>query len=483
MAKTKTIPLAPTLEPIDDGYVCHWDHSDIVIELHHILMDPSERRIEARVVARIGDLVVNDTTINLLNQYARNDYHADCAKSERDGNVNWTSYIIALLEPLTIELRRRAEQGAVPGVGLENPWGRAKDVAAWLDEPEPEFEGIAKDFLAPGCLTFIAAPRGVGKTQIVHALCVALTTYGVFRGERLSSMRVLLLDRDNPERVTKQRLRAWGAMKSRQFRALMREQVPDLKDRHAWSVFPVTEYDVLMIDSFNSFIEGVTEKEGKQLTEALAVIKDVAGQGPAVLALHNCVKDGTTFKGRQDIVDRADIFYEVRDATGFVPNNPETWWEELPDAGEHAWANRATRHKGRTTLRLAFIASKFRLGPMPDPFCLELDLPGGRVWKLADVTAQMLREGEMAKARAQTARQAALDEAAHALAAVVMRIADERFMTKEEAEHFLRESCKLTRKDARALIEAKNGDLWDLAQLSARPGKPWVLTPRGESRS
>src|SRR5262245_24764923 len=186
----------------------------------------------------------------------------------------------------------------------------------------------------------------------MHALSVALATGGVFRGEQVQPARVLLLDRDNPGSVVRKRLRAWGAEKAPNLHILTRQEAPDLKDKAAWALFPLNAYDVVIIDSVGSSTEGVTENEGKQITEVLATVVDLARQGPAMLLLMNCTKDGMTLKGRGDWADRADIIYEVRDATDFTPSGKKPWWQELPEAGEAAWADRAARRSGRTELRL-----------------------------------------------------------------------------------------------------------------------------------
>jgi hypothetical protein len=273
-------------------------------------------------------------------------------------------------------------------------------------------------------------------------------------------------------------LRAWGAKHSVAFEALSREKAPPLTDARAWALFPVEKYDVIVIDSLNAFLEGVTEKEGKQLTEALAILVDIARRGTAILVLHNCVKDGTSFKGRQDLVDRVDILYEVRDATGYVPQDLEAWWERLPESSEAAWADRAKRRQGSTAFRLAFVPSKFRIGVQPDPFCLEVSLPGGGEWTLTDVTSAMLRDGAHAE---ETARQAALakrERAAEALLEHARKHATDDYLTKGEAENFLCEMQDLTRKEARALLDEEKGGRWDFIQRTSAPGKPWLLIPR-----
>ena len=199
-----------------------------------------------------------------------------------------------------------------------NPWTLAKSAPDLLAEEEKEFAGLAKDILAPGAVTLIAAPRGLGKTQTSHALAVALATGGRFRDEQVKAVRVLLLDRDNPDSLVKKRLRSWGASQAHDLHVLTRQNAPDLKNKEAWTAFPVEDYDVLIIDSIGSSTEGVTEKEGKQTTEILATILDLARKGLAILLLTNCTKDALSVKGRGEWSDRADIIYECRDATNFT---------------------------------------------------------------------------------------------------------------------------------------------------------------------
>jgi hypothetical protein len=411
--------------------------------------------------------------INLLDLYKRVDFAKIAATL--DGDVPWHP----LLETLVADLIGRVNAPAAEGP--DNPWACAKDVTTWLEEPEPAFEGIAKDLVAPGCITVVSSPRGLGKTHVAIALCVALTTSGVFRGEKVRPARVLLLDRDNPQSVVKTRLRAWGAKRSVGFKVLAREQVPPLTDARAWDMVPVEDYDVIVIDSLNAFLEGVTEKEGRQLTEALAILVDIARRGAAIIVLHNCVKDGSSFKGRQDLVDRVDILYEVRDATGYLPRDEECWWEHLPEAAEWAWADRVKCRQGRSAFRLAFIPSKFRIGTQPDPFCLEISLPAGDEWTLTDVTASMLREGASAEEAARRAMEEKCERAAKVLLRYARAHSGESFLSKGEAENYLREQGDLNRKEARSLLTQEDRRLWDLLQQGGLPGKPWVLIPRSQS--
>lgn len=355
-----------------------------------------------------------------------------------------------------------------------NPWARAKAAPDLLAEQDEPFEGWAKDLVSPGSITLIGAPRGLGKTQVIHAIAVGLTTEGEFRGERMPSLRVLLVDRDNPPIIVKKRLRAWGATDAPQLRVLTRSEAPDLKNKNAWETFPVSEYDVVIVDSVGAATEGVTEKEGKQTTEVIATVTNLARQGVAVVLLQNTTKDGANLRGRGEWADRSDIVYEVRDATGLSPSGKRPWWMELPEAGEAAWADRAARRKGQLDLRLAFIPSKFRIGVEPEPFCLELHLPEDQLWTLTDVTATVVGAGQDAVSAAERASADHTRNAEADLAELVQERAIKKPLQKTEAERYLVSMHKLKRADARRLI--KESASWELTPVRRGDGKQAAYT-------
>jgi diacylglycerol kinase family enzyme len=77
-----------------------------------------------------------------------------------------------------------------------------------------------------------------------------------------------------------------------------------------------------------------------------------------------------------------------RRATDLQPERGKSWFEELPNAGRAAWVERASRRKRRERYRLAFIASKLRIGQEPEPFILEIDLTA-EPWQLREVAAEV----------------------------------------------------------------------------------------------
>lgn len=258
--------------------------------------------------------------------------------------------------------RRRLQPHAATTI-----WAAAVAAPDFLKSEETERDFLEPKLLAAGSITQCFSPRGLGKTHVAHALQVKHAVAG---------KRVLLIDRDNSRREVKRRLRTWGADAARTLKVLTRENAPALTDRAAWAAFPFTEYDLITIDSIDSATEGVGEGDSAKPSKALASILDIAHReaGPAILVLGNTIKSAAHSRGSGVVEDRADIVFEVRDATDLRPTGTKDWWHELPPAGVDAWAQRASRRKKREVYRLAFIASKFRIGEEPDPFCFEVDL-------------------------------------------------------------------------------------------------------------
>jgi hypothetical protein len=260
-------------------------------------------------------------------------------------------------------------------------WDLARTAPDVLSGFDPEQDWLWEPFLAPGSITEFFSPRGLGKSHVAAHLAVSLAR---------QDKRVLLLDRDNSKREVIRRLRAWGGADALLLKVMTRNQTPPLTDQAAWAVFPFADCDVVILDSLDSSAEGVGEADSAKPSRAVAPLLDIAHrpQGPAILILGNTVKSGKHGRGSGVVEDRADICFEVRDATDLKPTGTKPWWEELPPAGAGAWAQRASRRKHRDSYRLAFIPSKFRIGEEPDPFILELDL-SGETWTVRDVTAEV----------------------------------------------------------------------------------------------
>jgi len=343
-----------------------------------------------------------------------------------------------------------------------NPWAAAETMTEFLAGDDDLPAALYERFLYPATVTEIFSPRGIGKSLFAAHVFATLLRQG---------KRVLLIDRDNPRHVVKARLRASGVAETadKRFRIITREKCPPLTNGPAWALFPYSDYDVVILDSFDSLAEGVGEQDSAKPSRAIAPVLDIARRenGPAVLVLGNCVRSAAHSRGSGVVEDRADIVYEVRDATEFHPTGGKVWVEELPPSGADSWASRSSRRKQREKYRLAFVASKFRIGQEPEPFIMEINTTNNP-WTVSDVTDEVDREGAETRQRKADEKAARLKSAAEKLKAEITRRAEagESPMRKrQDAEPYLMaEGLKLKRKEARELLSDRDGKEWTLQE-------------------
>jgi hypothetical protein len=312
------------------------------------------------------------------------------------------------------------------------------------NESEPLYDKV----LYRETITEIFSPRGIGKSLFALFLAVWLAR---------KSLRVLLLDRDNPRRVVRERLLAWGAGADMStLKVITREKCPPLTNAVAWGEFPYLEYDVVILDSLDSMAEGVGEQDSSKPSRAIAAVLDIARRegGPGVLILGNCVRTGKHSRGSGVIEDRSDIVLEVRDCTNFHPSGKKPWIEELPAADAASWASKSSRRKGQVKFRLAFIPTKFRIGEEPEPFAMEIDTTTNP-WTMADVTNCIDQEGAAERERLAQERASAVRAAAEFLKTEILRRGTdgEPTILKKQAEEFLA-SCGVKQKIAREVINS-----------------------------
>ena len=318
------------------------------------------------------------------------------------------------------------------------------------------------------------SPRGIGKTMWVLFVAVLLA---------LKGLKVLLIDRDNPRREVKTRLRSFGATSELPFlKVIAREHAPPLTDARAWAEFPYADYDLVIVDSLDSAAEGIGEQDSAKPSKAIAPLLDIAHRenGPAVLVLGNCVRTGAHSRGSGVIEDRADIVFEVRDCTNLPPERQKTWVEELPPAAAADWASRSSRRKKQVKQRLAFIPSKYRVGEEPEPFIVELNL-ADEPWTVRDVTDEVDLEGKAQRERLEREAAERTEDAKTALLKEVNRRAEalEPPLYKGRDAIPLLQEKGLTQKQSRRVIEAGDGSEWRLVRLPSEHGTPVAVLPLG----
>ena len=142
-------------------------------------------------------------------------------------------------------------------------WSNAKTAGELLAAGSPTVDPLDFPIAARGSLTAINAPRGTGKSAVVLGRVVALARTG---------LRVLYLDRDNSPATLRKRLRGLGAGDVPTLRVLTRDEAPPFADTAAWAAFPLEEYDLVVVDSWDAFAEGVGEQDSRRSTLALATV-------------------------------------------------------------------------------------------------------------------------------------------------------------------------------------------------------------------
>ncbi len=345
-----------------------------------------------------------------------------------------------------------------------DPWV-AESMAVFLsgEESGAEFLDAEKRVIARASITSIFSPRGLGKS--LYTLWLALAC-------ALRGLRVLLLDRDNPRHVVRGRLQSFGAQpETKGLKVITREKCPPLTNASAWATFPYAEYDLVILDSLDSAAEGIGEQDSSKPSKAIAPLLDIARRenGPAVLILGNTIKTAQHSRGSGVIEDRNDIVYEVRDATDFHPTGSKPWVEELPPADAGSWAGRSSRRKQRETYRLAFVSSKFRIGPEPEPFILEINT-SVEPWTVKDVTNEVDLEGAEVREQRATEKRERIARAADVLRLEIGRRAEAGsapMAKRRDAEGFLVQQG-LNRSEARECLETGNGTAWVLSRVDGR---------------
>src|SRR5262245_8079939 len=372
---------------------------------------------------------------------------------------------------------RAAEPDRDPGsepTDDRTPWARALSAPAYCAVVEKHLEWLVPNLLMPGAVTRLSAPKGLGKSNIAFGAMVQLARAGV---------RILLCDRDNPNAIIRARLWAWGADVLECIDVLGREDAPPLTNHREWKSFPLDTYSLVIIDSWDSFTEGVGEQDSAKPSLAQKVLLDLAHRrnGPAILVPANTTKSGEAGRGSGTLEDREDIVCEVRDATNVTFSGREDWWAETATGSRAEWAEQARRRQHQQRLRLAFVYSKFRPGETPTPVAYEIDFTT-TPWSYRDVTADIIAEG---KAAAEATKQQAADQAATAMTHLRQEVerraeAREDPYNKTTAAKFLT-TLGLTWKRAHDAVTEGIGTHWYLEERHSERGKPIVLVPVNSS--
>lgn len=367
--------------------------------------------------------------------------------------------------------------------GRGTDWGEPMSLEQLIADEGPRVDFLVPDLIARRGITIVAAPTGVGKTHFAHGLAYYLATGRSFRGRQLNPLNVQIIDRDNGQDVLATRMEHWHTdrtVDATRLKIRPRKIAPPLSDFAFWQSLAVENLDLLILDSFSVFMEGIDEKDTAQIGKALGVLLDLAERGPAILVLMNTTKSGSVVRGSGLLSDRAVVNLELRNVTNMAfDTEADDWYSNLPDASASAFVDRNRRRQGETRFRLGVFSSKSRSALVPSPWVVELNLPKDDQWSLNEVTSEF--EGEQARARltkseladrARKKKEQAIDDAIDKLESEVsvrLQVAQD-----EAVQLLLNNGVK--RERARQIIGEEDGICWDLVG-SGKRGDPVRLVP------
>jgi len=202
--------------PIDAGWQVTRPDGYRLLLMHLDRTRPGTCRAET--AAYCGEDHLLTATIDLLNLRDRETFHLAASGVNGKTPVSWDQFLERAYIAIT-----KTTTAAASAVSV---WNQATTAKAFCAQEDATIDATVKDFLVLGCITFVAAPRGSGKSFVALFLAVALAQGGIFRMERLAHQRVLLVDRDNPQALIRRRLRDVGADKLTTLKVLTRETAP-----------------------------------------------------------------------------------------------------------------------------------------------------------------------------------------------------------------------------------------------------------------
>jgi hypothetical protein len=183
---------------------------------------------------------------------------------------------------------------------------------------------IVEGLLRGGTITLLTGESGSGKSTFLDSLAYSISTGSPFAGRQVSKRKVMSLDRENPlETVVDRRdllgipqdtlpgFRVWG-----QWCDEDEPPQPDSDVVIRW-IAACDPKPVLIVDSLIAFM-GCDENNATEVRRYMQRLRNVAGTGAAVIAIHHTGKGDNSkeYRGSSDLKASVDVGYKVTNGGG-----------------------------------------------------------------------------------------------------------------------------------------------------------------------
>ena len=197
---------------------------------------------------------------------------------------------------------------------------RIEDLPSIWDLDTKQNEWLLEGTIPAGAITLFTGAPGVGKSMVMLALVGTVLSGGKFLGRSCLQRPVLILDRENPLSVIRERIDLFGI-----------EPDPALHYWGNWheqlygSPEPTCELvrvfaqqgPLIVVDSLVAFHPG-SEQDATETRSFLQVFRNLAAAGATVVIIHHTGKGDTTkdYRGSSDIAAAVDAAFAVERPTG-----------------------------------------------------------------------------------------------------------------------------------------------------------------------
>ena len=178
-------------------------------------------------------------------------------------------------------------------------------------------EFVVDGLIAAGSVTAITGDSGTGKSTFSSALAGGVAYGEPFIGRLCSRRNVLILDRENPASVVKERfgrlgiqdggdIRVWGAWQP--------HEVPEPGSPAVlrW-VAETNPKPLIIVDSFIAFLSGGDENDASVVRSFMQQLRRLADLGATVIVLHHTGKGESTrdYRGSSDFKASLDVGFSL----------------------------------------------------------------------------------------------------------------------------------------------------------------------------